>query len=338
MTSLVNPPAIPAPMGPYLRTLLLGLCTLLAACSSMRELGESQSLVDCSGLPLNKHSLNREHRGLIVRNSHSQQRRLYLRPCYREILTPLLTESEKPFVLFVHGRGRHPGKEVGNDLLGSIERQYDVRTAMFTWPSWQRWNIVPVLAARDSALELQQLLRVIQDIQQTHNVDRKLTILSHSMGAFVMSQLDTFPVIADNLLISAAAAEQENHHHWVDRIGLAERVYILTNRRDITLNNMEGSYGLWLLHGMREDKSMGTQAVKRATPSNISNKAVYIDFTEVVGTTHRYYINQNRGDRARVFHFYNETLNGEPAYTGDLTELIPDRVYLLGSEKKCNGC
>ncbi len=298
---------------------------LISAGSTKTSNDESLPKLNCEGQKVTKDTPNTKEPGIITADHY-----LYHSECYENVFSTILKESNKPFVLFVHGRGEHPSKELKkkNKLIEKIQNQYQVTSIMFTWSSWCGSTCFPELKAKEAGVELTKILRILQKIKASDEYSRPYSLLTHSMGGIVISEIDTLPKFLDNLVISASAAEYENHSLWVDKIGLAKRIYIASNESDSTLKCLEGKgfkFGAPCRLGFNETDRAGRWTVKRANNQNIGSEAIYFGFDGALGDKHRYYINQKN----TVFDFYDAVLKGKPAPVLGFDEIINNRVYKI---------
>ncbi|MCF7975048.1 MAG: alpha/beta hydrolase [Phycisphaerae bacterium] len=222
-------------------------------------------------------------------------------------------------IVFVHGRGKHPGKAFRQRLLTDLEKDYSAKVIMFHWPSWDGPLGFPEQAARDSAQDFITVLAAIKTFKRTHpdliqNV--RFTLLTQSMGSLVLEEsvlrLRKHPMGAlfDTLVISASASDTRDHAAWVSRLDLADHIYILINRDDPVL----GSAGL-----KEKGRRLGQGLKSQGKPVKLVDRAVYIDATRIT-LLHRYYLHRNLRGSPALRRFLDQVLNGQPA------ALAPDHI------------
>ena len=200
-----------------------------------------------------------------------------------DLFPPENPTEQKHFVLFVHGRGRHPKKAQDKHLLEKIN-SYGVVTLMFVWDSETRGlNFHPVDRAKMAAPQLQELLhrlsRYVDKSPQIH----KTTLLLHSMGNIVFKELvenlDT-PLrdhLFDNIILSAPDVPSSQHNKWVEKIDFASRVIILSNDKDDVLEWSET---------LRRGKRLGQIA---EPPLARNSDVYYVNISKILKVNHRYY-------------------------------------------------
>ena len=236
---------------------------------------------------------------------------------FTHILRTTLQDMQKEgqcdnLILFVHGRGKHPGKAFRQRLLADLEEDYSAKVLMFHWPSWDGPLGFPEQAARNSAEDFITALRALKTFKEQHaDLVRgvRFTLLTQSMGSLVLEEsvhglaTDSLRSLFDTLVISASASCAKDHAAWVSRLDLSDHIYILINRNDPVL----GSAGL-RERGRRLGKGLKSQgkAVKRA------DRAVYIDATKIT-LLHRYYLHRYLRHSPALKCFFNQVLNGWPA-------------------------
>ncbi len=288
----------------------------------------------CSGEEVTDNTPNTEVPALVT-SSH----RVFARECFETLLSRTLENSAKPFVLFVSGRGRHPRKEMEQELLTKIERQYDVTAIMFTWPSWCGYSCFPEGQARASAPALLDVLKIIERQKKREGFDRNYTLLAHSMGGFVLQGLsglaggELSSDLFHSIVINSAAVPQKGHATWVEHIAFGENLFITSNNDDRVLSCIEND--LFVLDPRRLfcrqfglSERLGRWAVVKATKYNAARNATYVGFDGALGKRHRYYINQQAKAPA-VFRFYRQVFQGQKIRLQCHKQVIPNRVYKI---------
>lgn len=292
---------------------------------------------ECTGIQITSDTPNTKSGGIILSNH-----RLYTKECYEQVLEQVLSEPSKPFVLFVSGRGKHPYKELKENLLPTIEGEYDVTAIMFTWPSWCKADCFPEEAALNSGSELMEILLILQEIKDNNQDVRGYTLLTHSMGAIVLQGLVSegqvnplSEILFDNIIISAPAAQFKDHKQWVSKISFSRRIYITENNNDRSLKCLEGkasgpaTLAFCKVFGNFDlPPRLGRWAVTSATLNNTADNTHYIGLTGAVKKKHRYYINQSK-QAEKVFAFYRDVLRGEKASLNEFKETIEGRVFKI---------
>ncbi len=213
------------------------------------------------------------------------------------------------FILFVHGRGKHPEKAFNKHLLADLEKDYSAKVIMFHWPSWEGRFAFPTQKARNSSEDFMHVLGALlryKELNKEKIKGIKFTLLTNSMGSIVLEQAmknytGTLTTIFDTLVISAPASAAKAHHKWVEKINFSENIYIIINQEDKLL----GKLGIKLI-GKRLGKGLTSffgNEFKKA------NNAYYIDLTDSQ-LAHRYYLHRDLINKPKALKFYNKVLNG----------------------------
>jgi hypothetical protein len=224
-------------------------------------------------------------------------------------------------ILFVHGRGKHPGKAFRQRLLTDLEKDYSAKVVMFHWPSWDGPLGFPEQAARNATGDFVAVLKALKTFKAQHAdliSGVRFTLLTQSMGSLVLEesalrlQSDSLGKLFDTLVISASASCTRDHAAWVDVLELSEHIYILLNRDDPVL----GSAGL-----RERSRRLGKGLKSRGKAVKLADRAVYIDATKVT-LLHRYYLHRNLRQSPALKHFLDQVLNGRPANLDPYCKII----------------
>ncbi len=171
------------------------------------------------------------------------------------VLEQISETSDRPIVLFVHGRGNEPEKSIARNALAAIEARHDVRVIMFNWDSFCL-TCRPVAHAADAAPDLAYLLGAIAESRRDGNAgSNKLILLTHSMGSIVLqhavadSRFDQLPDdMFDAIVLASSDSDADGHAGWLERLSrLAPATYVTVNPRD------------WILGLSGRDKRLGNR-------------------------------------------------------------------------------
>lgn len=235
------------------------------------------------------------------------------------------------FILFIHGRGKHPQKAFEKKLLVDLEKNYSAKVIMFHWPSWQGKFSFPVVNARNAANDFNTVIKQIS-IFKSQNRDKlkdiKFTLLSNSMGSFVLEQSmlireSDYKNLFDTVVINAAASSAKKHAKWVNKIQMSENIYITFNTNDKLLDKI----GIKLLH-KRLGKGLSSMFGHDFT---LSERAKYIDMSQF-HLNHRYYLHRDFHNQTNIQAFYDAVLNGNPAVLDlrhGVNETKRQQVYII---------
>lgn len=171
------------------------------------------------------------------------------------VLRQVSEDSDRPIVLFVHGRGNEPGKSIARNALATLESRYGVHVIMFNWDSFCL-TCRPVDRAANAAPDLADLLAAVAESRRNGNAgSNKLILLTHSMGSIVLQRavaLSRFDDLPDNLfdaiILAASDSDADGHAGWLGRLSrLAPATYVTVNPHD------------WILALSGRDRRMGNR-------------------------------------------------------------------------------
>lgn len=187
----------------------------------------------------------------------------------------------KHFILYVHGRGAHPGKAIRSRVLADMEATYDAKVLMFRWPSWIRFDVRPHYNAQNSGIYLRTVLKAFSDYKadfQQRFPEQTIvsTLIAHSMGNIVLQNavLAQQPSLVNDLfnrvLLVAADVDASGHDEWLSQLNFSRHIDVLANRND---------YILQTVNGYLDRPRLGNRfALKQQFPI-FSKNARYIDLT-----------------------------------------------------------
>ncbi len=197
-----------------------------------------------------------------------------------------LSATGKPIVLFVHGRGKEPGKSLlGATLVKGlavhkIELGYDVRVLMFNWDSafpglsfLDRSRALGNTAA--GAESLGRVLAALASWQRRHAAAPKPALLVHSMGSVVIQNVvekGVWPVgdpLFSAILMSQPDCDDVGHADWLDVLARTEQVYATWNRDDKVLVRST------------DERPAGATALGLGTQEPLAPHARYVDISRM---------------------------------------------------------
>ena len=197
-----------------------------------------------------------------------------------------LGEARQPVVLFVHGRGKEPGKA----LLGAtftegkavhkIELGYGVKVLMFNWDSaFKGFNLfdreVPLSHTRAGGISLIRVLEALEQFQKTHTDTPKPVLLVHSMGSIVVREaVETgkWPIkggLFSAILFSQPDADDVGHAAWLDSIATREKTFVTLNQDDHVLRRSNDA------------RPAGAHALGLGTVEPLATHASYVDISRM---------------------------------------------------------
>ena len=210
---------------------------------------------------------------------------------YEEIERYISKKTGK-WLLFVHGDFKTFELAVLRAM--DIGETYGINVMVFCWPS----KDPDISGTRNfknskanvykSEKDFMELLEIFRDFDKNDILGRdSLSAFFHSLGNLYLKNytecIHPRQKAFSNLIMNSAAVEQEDHNHWVENLEIQERVYILFNKHDFTLN------------GLRIFTPAGKQLGERIKDT-LADNAIYLDFSSVVGhefptwNSHSFYI------------------------------------------------
>ena len=320
----------------------LSLLLILAGCSGMNDSPGPETALEpfetmqCNGVLVTSQTPNTQIPGLVT-----SEHMLYPLHCTEQVLKEMLSTSDKPVVLFVHGRGQHPSKAVKKDnlLIQNIEQQYGVEVVLFTWPSWRGSRHFPEDEATEAGPALNSLLQALATVKKKDNPSRVYTLLTHSMGSLVLEgliQTNLKPLPRDlfeSIVISSSASALASHSTWVNKLEISPQIYVLTNKQDKVLQCLEDDVN-WFSSLMYCDsfeamqKRLGRWGADIDSNTSTGSHTLYFDFSPLLDDDHRYYINQAK--KAPAVHlFYDNIFHGKPVGFTAYEEVLPDKIFRI---------
>lgn len=233
----------------------------------------------------------------------------------------LLQGAGRPVVIFVHGRGKEPGKS----LLGAtftqglavhkIERGYDVRVLMFNWDSaFHGFSFldreVPLSHTAAGAIALGKMLSLLESVQAANAQHAKPALLIHSMGSIVVQraiQDGHWPQakgLFSSVLFSQPDADDVGHSLWLESLAQREKTFVTLNRDDHVLARSTDA------------RPAGAHALGLGTSQPLAPKAVYVDISRMGPTgekdeDHEVFGKGAMNDQLHICEFFNKALRGQ---------------------------
>ncbi len=197
-----------------------------------------------------------------------------------------LSATAKPIVLFVHGRGKEPGKSlVGGTFtkgmaVHKIERGYDVRVLMFNWDAaFHGFNLfdreVPLSHTSAGGLALGKTLTALQEFEAANPGIPRPALLVHSMGSIVVQhalQDGHWPagtVLFSTVVFSEPDADDVGHAAWLEPLAMREMTFVTQNQDDNVLIRSTDA------------RPPGVKALGLGTSQPLAPHAKYVDLTSM---------------------------------------------------------
>ncbi|MBC7457332.1 MAG: alpha/beta hydrolase [Bdellovibrionaceae bacterium] len=189
--------------------------------------------------------------------------------------------SNKPVVIYIHGRGDEPLKSIeGKPLIGGatvpkIEKDFDVRVILFNWDS-QGLLLDRKKPLSNIPAAVESFKKVLAAIKTYNLTNKKLILHAHSMGSIVIQTYilqNGWPAagspIFSNVLFTEPDADNLKHAVWMDQISSQENVFITINNDDVILNRSTDA------------RPPGAAALGLKPTADLSYAATYLDFTKL---------------------------------------------------------
>jgi hypothetical protein len=261
------------------------------------------------------------HYSIVKRGVHPERKLFYFvasrigDSCY---LTPFVNiasamkilPADRDFLIFVNGHGKNFERNLGRGFL--LDERYQINVILFEWPTDNRTLSQTVRNARKVTPNFAGFVTEFHQIRNQYFSESHASVIFHSMGNQIARNLAKSKKpdvnknkIFDNLALNAAAVSQCGHAHWVEKLKIQDRIYIISNKSDYPL------HGVWLL---RKTIPLGMKA-----KSPHAKNAVYIDFSLVAGEAHNYYAGRSdlEKNNQHAYDFYHTLFHGENVNTAD---------------------
>jgi esterase/lipase superfamily enzyme len=233
-----------------------------------------------------------------------------------------LAAKGKPIVIFVHGRGKEPGKSlVGatfteGKAVHKIEQGYGVSALMFNWDSaFKGFSFldreVPLSHTAAGGAALGQVLAALRSFQIAHPAAAKPALLVHSMGSIVLQRAvvdghwpNTGPLFS-SVLFSQPDADDVGHATWLEVLAARERVVVTLNKDDHVLNRSTDA------------RPPGAHALGLDTTQALAPHATYVDISNMgklgeKDEDHEVFGKGAMNQQIHLCQFFTQALTGEP--------------------------
>lgn len=259
-------------------------------------------------------SLSRQERELDENAIVTATGSIYPVEDFPTVLEEALEEVERSdyydsLLIFVHGRGKHPGKLFRTNLICGLEYAYRAKVIAFHWPSWT-WVFGIAGPERDARAAADDFLDIVAEVGQQkkrmsgNNNRPGLILLTHSMGSFVVEQAGlnspdpSLAGIFDTMVINAPASLAPDHVDWIDRQIYAGKVFVTVNNNDFILKRYRNF----------TRKPLGLIGCEDGFPQ--SPEVTYVNFSDYE-VMHRYFLPSGRPINRPVNRFFKTVLGGD---------------------------
>lgn len=229
-------------------------------------------------------------------------------------------------VVFVHGHGKSFPLAIMRTQ--QIKSRYKVATIVFDWPAKNKNFNKSLARVRYCSENFYNLLLNLQQYRKTSMYpNQHLSMFCHSLGNYFISYLVVNgnhqylqEPIFDNLILNSAAIKEKKHNEVIERVHIANHIYINGNLND------------WVLRGagfLTTGKMLGNFL----NPPYAHN-AEYYDFTSIAAKEHTYFAGYHEFEKSHpaIFDYYNTIMHGHSYETNrDLyfTKIANAPLYIL---------
>lgn len=242
-------------------------------------------------------------------------------------------------VVYVPGRGVEPDKSLRDEkIVAHLEAQHRVECIMINWDAkaggilpWRLFDRERPLANAPRGAE--KLAAVISAIASLSRSRGKISLLVHSIGNVVLQHCVTsgyWPVrghaIFDIVLMTEPDANAQGHAAWLQRLAIAERVYVTMNADDRVLQHA------------RQNRSAQQSALGLGRADESAVAATYLDLTGLVAKHHRVFAKGAMESQVAVFTVINEILQGRtPKFDASQISHRDGNLLQLADDRRPNG-
>ncbi|MBM3951333.1 MAG: alpha/beta hydrolase [Rhodospirillales bacterium] len=250
--------------------------------------------------------------------------------------------SDKPIMIYVHGRGNEPKKSINYRTDCEIGTDYSVNFLMFNWDSFCP-ICRPVSRAERAAPDLLKLLIWVSEFKNKQKPKNRFVLLAHSMGTIVLEAMTEIRGweealafsenrLFDTVVLTGADADERGHAEWVGKLNrLSDRIFITVNENDGILDWSEGWFA----------RRLGKRFPEK---SSVASNANYVVLTGLIDDTHRVFPKSNQHKQENVCKFFDAVLTGSNVNLPDLSETskppeyAPNVYKLKKSKAKPSSC
>jgi hypothetical protein len=150
----------------------------------------------------------------------------------------------------------------------------------------------------------------------------RLSLFMHSLGNYYLERIasdslliKTDSRIFDNIILNAAAVNQKDHYLWLKQVDFQERIFVNSNRKDMTLKGVNVF--------MDFDVQLGEQAI-----DNFAQNSFYVNFGKALknesnfALLHGYYVGVIPEKSENIYHYYKTIFHGEEVNFSDQSRFI----------------
>ena len=212
--------------------------------------------------------------------------------------------SGRPVLIYLHGRAKgigEPRKSVQTNIYRGLG-SYGVSVIGFTWDADDGgYDETRPLESADNFDRFLDALAEFQDSAAGRD-EAKPSLIAHSMGNLIVAELakegrldSGRGMLFRNIVMNAAAVKAKRHHMWLEKIGTAQRNYVMINQQDKVL----------LFAGFLFRPNMLGRELRG--PGAASDRTTYVELSQL-GVNHRYFVPAAQNNQASLRSFFAQAL------------------------------
>lgn len=211
---------------------------------------------------------------------------------------------KKNIIIYIHGRNKKTNKEWEN--IDFMEKEFNAKILMFHWKSWGGSPLIrPTKEAAEAAIDLSDFFKQVKEYKELNPeifINKKLTLLAHSMGNVVfkeyvenfykndLNDINDKPLF-DSFISAAADVGLTDHKEWFSKIDFAQKKIVTINNHDRVLSlsyllDLKALKPKFYKLGLGfRNLFMNEKEIAKLTLPDVK----YIDLSKSLGSEHRYF-------------------------------------------------
>lgn len=224
--------------------------------------------------------------------------------------------SLNDWLVYVHGDSQSP--ELSFTRGFQLQQEYGINVIVFSWPSKDP-ELGGIKNFQQSRTRIEKgapgFVHFIYELDEWHSTNgrktnSRLSLFLHSLGNYYLERAandirlnGNSKEIFDNLVLNAAAINEKDHSKWLSKIHLQKRIFVNSNRKDMTLKGVT----LFTDFGVQ----LGEEAIH-----GFADNAIYINFGQALknennfGLLHGYYAGEVPGRSDKIYNYYHTIFHG----------------------------
>lgn len=214
--------------------------------------------------------------------------------------------SGRPVLIYLHGRAKgigEPRKSVQTNIYRGLD-SYGVSVIGFTWDADDGgYDETRPLESTGSFDRFLDALGEFQESAAGRDA-AKPSLIAHSMGNLIVAELakegrldSGRGTLFRNVVLNAAAVKAKRHHLWLEKIGTAQRHFVMINPQDKVL----------LFAGFLFRPNMLGRELRG--PGAATDRTTYVELSQL-GVNHRYFVPAAQNNQRSLRSFFDQALVG----------------------------